>query len=117
MRQDLEGLFEQPAGTLDNLPRPFCRADTDVLACRSSTFPNSSSGIDGMKSSQVSGALTRTFGQIARTLPRTFSYVTASTSDIATRAAALFLSSRLSRILIWCGGRLILPMSTHPEYK
>jgi hypothetical protein len=113
----LKRLFEQPASTLNDLPRPFCRTDTDVLACRGCTFPNRSSGVHGMKSSQVSGALTRAFGKIACTLPSTFPNVTASTSDIATRASALFLSSRLSRILVRRSSRLILPISTHPECK
>jgi hypothetical protein len=116
-RHDLERFFEQPAGTLNNLPRPFRGTDTDVLACRAYTLANSSSGIDGMKSSQVTGALTRAFGKIARTLPRTFPNVTASTSYIATRTSALFLSSRLSRTLTWRGSGLILPIATHPECK
>jgi hypothetical protein len=117
MQQNLKRLFEQPARTLNNLTRPFYRTDTDVLAGRSSTFPNSASGINGMKCSQVSRALTRAFGKIACSLTGTFPNVTASTSDIATRASALFLPSPLSRILIWRGSRLILPISTHPEYK
>jgi hypothetical protein len=116
MPHDLEGLFEQPAGPLNNLPRPFCRTHTDVLACRGGTFPDSSSGIDGMKSSQVAGALTGTLSKIACALARTFPNVAAPTSYIATRASALFLSS-LSRTLIWRGSRLILPIGTHLECK
>jgi hypothetical protein len=114
MRQDtrLKRLFEQPTGTLNNLPRPFCCTDTDVLACRGRTFPNRSGGAHGMKSSQVASALTRAFGKIACAFTSTFPNVAASTSDIAARASALFLRSRLSR-----SSRLILPIGTHPECK
>ena len=113
----LEGLFDHLTGTLDDLPRPFCCTNRDVLAGRRSTFPNGSGGIDRMKSNQVSGALTGALSKVARTLTGTFPDITTTTSDIATGASTLFLCGGLARRLICRWSRSALAVGRKAECK
>jgi hypothetical protein len=114
---ELERFFEQLTGTFDNLPRPFCRSNGDILAGRCSAFPNISRRANRMKSNQISGALTDTFRKVAGALTGSLPNVAAAASDITTGASALFLRTGLTRSLVWRCRGLTLAIGAHPECK